>query len=379
MMFKAMILKELLLVLRDKHALAALFVMPAVFILIMSVAMKDSFSNNNIEFTLHIQDADKSSVSKKILSNIEKNRKIHLINQQKNAQFIMTIPKDYEKNLTSKVIIEVRGSLKSNQINIFKEILLEDILSAKLNKMAQNFKEPAPEAAKVLSSLKVSADNVCQVHYNSSKNIPNSTQQSVPAWIVFGMFFIIIPMSTIYVNERKQNTLARLSSMNVSIFSMAIAKSIPYLIINQLQVIIMLGVGHYIVPLLNAPALEINGSLIALGALSLGLSVAAIGISSLIAVSAHSSEQATTIGGILNILLGAIGGVMVPKFIMPPIMQELTQISPMAWGIDGFLDIFLKSANLGAVIGNVIMLMLFGIVFLILSVLVLQNRIKKGI
>jgi len=379
MMFKAMILKELLLVLRDKHALAALFVMPAVFILIMSVAMKNSFSNDNIEFTLHIQDADKSSVSKKILSNIEKNKKIHLINQQKNAQFIMTIPKDYEKNLTSKVIIDVRGSLKSNQINIFKGILLEDILSAKLNKMAQNFKEPAPEAAKVLSSLKVSADNVCQVHYNSSKNIPNSTQQSVPAWIVFGMFFIIIPMSTIYVNERKQNTLARLSSMNVSIFSMAIAKSIPYLIINQLQVIIMLGVGHYIVPLLNAPALEINGSLIALGALSLGLSVAAIGISSLIAVSAHSSEQATTIGGILNILLGAIGGVMVPKFIMPPIMQELTQISPMAWGIDGFLDIFLKSANLGAVIGNVIMLMLFGIVFLILSVLVLQNRIKKGI
>jgi len=36
-MFKAMVLKEILLVLRDKHALAALFIMPAIFILIQQI------------------------------------------------------------------------------------------------------------------------------------------------------------------------------------------------------------------------------------------------------------------------------------------------------------------------------------------------------
>ena len=193
-----------------------------------------------------------------------------------------------------------------------------------------------------------------------------------------GMFFIIIPMSTIYINERKQNTLARLNSMNISIFSMMFSKSIPYLIINQIQVLIMLGVGMFIVPFFDTPALEINGSLLALGGISIALSIAAIGVSSLIAVSASSSEQATTIGGILNILLGAVGGVMVPKFIMPESMQKIAELSPMSWGLDGFLEIFLNSADIMMIVDKILLLISFGAIALILSMIILGIRISKG-
>ena len=378
-MFKAMIKKEFLLVLRDKHALFALFVLPAIFILIMSVAMRDQFTSDSMEFSLYLKDADKSEMSAEILANIKADEKFHLVENKSEAKFIVKIPRRYEKTPNSKIQIDVRDALKGDEIEAFKGMLLEHLLSARLNSMAKNIQDKSPKASRSLSSLEVSTDNMYKVRYNSSVNIPNSTQQSVPAWIVFGMFFVIIPMSTIYVNERKQNTLARLNSMNVSIFAMGISKSIPYLFINQIQVLIMLGVGIYLVPLFDTPALEINGSLLALGAISVALSIAAIGISSLIAVSAKSSEQATTIGGILNILLGAIGGVMVPKFIMPPAMQTLTQISPMSWGLDGFLDIFLKSADLGMIFDKVLMLVSFGIVSLIISMLILRIRINRGI
>jgi len=377
-MFKAMIKKEFLLVFRDKHALLALFVMPAIFILIMSVAMRDQFTNDSIEFTLYVNDIDKNKMSKDFLKKIEADKKFHLIKDKDAAKFIVTIPKDYEKQPNSKLSIDVRDSIKSDQIEAFKAILFEHVLSAKLDNIVINIEDLSPEISKRLSELEISVDTMYEVSYNNSIHIPNSTQQSVPAWIVFGMFFIIIPMSTIYVNERKQNTLARLNSMNISIFAMSISKGIPYLVINQFQVLIMLGVGIYLVPLFNTPALAINGSLFALGAISVALSIAAIGISSLIAVSAKSSEQATTIGGILNILLGAIGGVMVPKFIMPPAMQKLTEVSPMSWGIDAFLDVFLKSANFSMVLNNVLMLITFGVISLMLSMLILQNSIKKG-
>lgn len=378
-MFKAMIKKEFLLVLRDKQALLALFVMPAIFILIMSVAMRDQFTSDSMEFSLYVKDADKSEMSKEILVNLQTDKKFHLVEDKNQAQFIVKIPRRYEKNPKYKINIDIRDSIKSDEIEAFKAMLLEHILNARLDSMAQSIEEKSPRAARTLSSLEISTDSLYKIHYNDSSKIPNSTQQSVPAWIVFGMFFIIIPMSTIYVNERKQNTLARLNSMNVSILAMSISKGIPYLFINQIQVLIMLGVGVYIVPLFDTPALEINGSLLAMGAISIALSVAAIGISSLIAVSAKSSEQATTIGGILNILLGAIGGVMVPKFIMPPSMQSLTQISPMSWGLEGFLDIFLKSANLSMILNNVLMLLTFGVVSLIISMIILQIRINKGL
>lgn len=377
-MFKAMIKKEFLLVFRDKHALLALFVMPAIFILIMSVAMRDQFTNDSIEFTLYVNDIEKNEMSKDFLKKIEADKTFYLIDDKDAAEFIVTIPKDYEKQVNSKLSIDVRDSIKSDKIEAFKAILFEHVLSAKLDNMVRNIEDISPQISNRLSELEISVDTMYEVSYNNSVHIPNSTQQSVPAWIVFGMFFIIIPMSTIYVNERKQNTLARLNSMNISIFAMSISKGIPYLVINQFQVLIMLGVGIYIVPLFDTPALAINGSLFALGAISMALSIAAIGISSLIAVSAKSSEQATTIGGILNLLLGAIGGVMVPKFIMPPAMQKLTEVSPMAWGIDAFLDVFLKSANFSMVLNSVLMLITFGVISLMLSMLILQISIKKG-
>jgi ABC-2 type transport system permease protein len=378
-MFSAMIKKELLLVLRDKHALMALFVLPAVFILIMSVAMRDQFSSKNIEFTLFVKDSDKTQMSQEIIKLIANDNRLVQIKEKSAAQFFLVIPKRYEKNSKKLLKINVQKSLKENEIEVFKSLLSEHVLKARLHYMSQNVEEYSSKASRTLANLEISTDKLYKVKYKNSKKLPNATQQSVPAWIVFGMFFIIIPMSTIYINERKQNTLMRLNSMNVSVFAMTFTKSIPYFIINQVQVWIMIGVGVFLVPLFDTPALAINGSVFAILEIATGLSLAAIGISTLIAVSASSSEQATTIGGILNLLLGAVGGVMVPKFIMPESMQTIAEYSPMAWGLDGFLDIFLSGANTQDVFIDFMKLFVFGLVCLGISMIILQIRIKKGL
>ena len=378
-MLKAMIKKEFILVLRDKHALLALFVLPAIFILIMSVAMREQFSKDTLEFSLYVEDLDKTQISKDIISSIKKDKSFDITPSKDGASFVITIPKSYSDDTEKKINILVADSIKSDQIEIFKSILSQHILDIRFESIANSLEELSSEAAESISSLDTSSENLYTLKYNESKSIPNSTQQSVPAWIVFGMFFIIIPMSTIYVNERKQNTLSRLNSMDISLLSMMMSKSIPYVMINQVQVWIMLAVGVFLVPLFDTPALEINGSVLALVILSLALSVAAIGVSTVIAVSASSTEQATTIGGIINILLGAIGGVMVPKFTMPDAMQKFAEISPMSWGLDGFLDIFLKGAGIGTIIGDIMLLFIFGIVLLIISMIILQTRINRGL
>ena len=381
-MFKAMVKKEFLLVLRDKHALLALFIMPAIFILIMSVAMRDIFSQNEVKFDLFISDLDKSKISKHLAKDISTLYSFNIVNRE-DAQFIVEIPPAYgninDTSNSKKIVIKVEDSLKSDSIEIFKAKLLKSLVNFRLDIIKKRLSEFSDEAAASVQSVSLSTDKLFDVKYNKSNDIPNSTQQSVPTWIVFGMFFIIIPMSTIFINERKQNTLARLSSMNISVFSMISSKIIPYLVIAQFQVLLMVAVGMFIVPLLDTPALEINGSIAALIFLSFSLSLSAVGLSTLIAVSADSSEQATTIGGISNILLGAIGGVMVPKFIMPSAMQTLANISPMSWGLDGFLEIFLKGGDIFMVFNESIMLILFGTFALIISMIILQTRIAKGL
>ncbi|MEA1893329.1 MAG: ABC transporter permease [Campylobacterota bacterium] len=377
-----MVKKEFILVLRDKQALIALFVMPAIFILIMSVAMRDIFSQDAVSFDIAIVDLDKSKISKDLKLDIDSDKSFNLVDRDL-AEFIVEIPNGYgnieDTTNQHKIGIRVDGSLKSDAIELFKAKLLKSVVELKLSIIKIRLSEFSDEAAGAIGSVSLSTDELFSVKYNQSDAVPNSTQQSVPTWIVFGMFFIIIPMSTVYINERQQNTLARLNSMNVSVFLMATSKMVPYLFIAQVQVWLMLAVGMFIVPLFNTPALEINGSLFALVFLSFSLSISAIGLSSLIAVSANSSEQATTIGGISNILLGAIGGVMVPKFIMPESMQQLANISPMSWGLDGFLDIFLKGGDFMMILNESLMLILFGLVALILSMLILNTRIQRGL
>ena len=380
-MFSAMVKKEFLLVLRDKHALLALFVMPAIFILIMSVAMRDIFSQDSVTYNIAITDADRSEISKKLIKNLDKDKSFTFVKKD-DAEIVLYIPKGYgdeDSSNKTKLGIHIEDSLKSDSIELFKAKLLKSVVNIKLDIIKLRLSEFSDEAAAAIGSVSLSSKSLFKVKYNKEDDVPNATQQSVPTWIVFGMFFVIIPMSTIYINERKQNTLSRLNSMNISVFSITMSKIVPYLFIAQIQVWVMIAVGMFLVPFFDTPALEINGSIFALTLLSFALSISAIGLASLIAVSANSSEQATTIGGISNILLGSIGGVMVPKFIMPQAMQTLANISPMSWGLDGFLDIFLKGGGVLMVLNESLMLILFGLLALGISMFILNNKIQKGL
>ncbi len=375
-MFSAMVKKEFLLVLRDKKALMVLFIMPAIFILIISVAMRDVFTQNSVSFDIAIVNLDNSKITKELVKDMSKNQNFN-ITKKDSAQIFITIPKEYTKK-NKKLGIEVKESLKSDEIELFKSKLLKEVVDLKLKIIANRLREFSDEAANAISSVSLEANNLFELKYNEEEETPNSTQQSVPSWIVFGMFFMITPISTIFINERKQNTLARLSSMNISIFSFIISKIVPYLFIAQIQAWIMLGVGMFIVPLFNTPALVLNGSVFAFAFLSFALSISTVGLASLIAVSASSAEQASTIGGISSILLGAIGGVMVPKFIMPQSMQTLANISPMSWGLDGFLNIFLKGGDIFMVLNESFMLLTFGAIGLGISMYILHVRMEKG-
>lgn len=388
-MVKAMLIKEFLLVLRDKHALAALFVMPAVFILIMSLALKDAFNEERALISYAVVDKDQSVQSGKLIDMLSDNRLLneHNLAAESDVQFVVTIPSGFKQQFSSKstdekpIEIEAAADVKQDLLALFKSQLISAFMQLQVETIKAELEEHSPALARELDVISFDEKKMMQVSFIALEidEKPNSTQQSVPAWIVFAMFFVIIPMSTIFINERKQNTLFRLLAMNVSLPLLFLGKIIPYLLINQLQVWVMIAVGMFLVPLFGADALTLEGSVAALVLVSLALSLSAIGLSMLIAVIVESVEQATTIGGIINILLGAIGGVMVPKFIMPDFMQTFSNVSPMSWGLEGFLDVLLRREVISAVLPEVAALTLFGIVLLAIAVMIFKIKVRRGL
>jgi len=133
-------------------------------------------------------------------------------------------------------------------------------------------------------------------------------------------------------------------------------------------------VGIYLIPLLNCDALIIHGSLFLLMVVSFVVSIAAISFALFIATLSNSSEMATILGGTSNIILAALGGIMVPKVVMPKFMQDVSEVSPMSWALDCFLDIIVKGGNFGDIDFNVMKLLLFSLLFFTLACLMLNYR-----
>ena len=63
--------KEMLALLRDKHGLLALFVMPAIFILVMSLALQDSFTpSKKLELGYAIVNLDQSKSTQELIERL---------------------------------------------------------------------------------------------------------------------------------------------------------------------------------------------------------------------------------------------------------------------------------------------------------------------
>lgn len=168
-----------------------------------------------------------------------------------------------------------------------------------------------------------------------------AVQQSVPAWLVFGMFFVVVPIAGVLIQERDQGTLARLASFGVSPGAVLLGKLLAFLALNAVQLMLMLGVGVWLVPLLGGDrlVLDIAPGWFLLAAVSTSIAAVALGL--LVAARSRRFDQAAALGSGLNVLLGAIAGVMVPRPLMPPALQTLAEWTPMGWSLDAMMALFL--------------------------------------
>ncbi|MHB1238138.1 MAG: ABC transporter permease, partial [Gallionella sp.] len=104
------------------------------------------------------------------------------------------------------------------------------------------------------------------------------------------------------------------------------------------------------------------------------VSMAAIGLALALASLVRTHAQASALGPIVNILMAAIGGVMVPKFIMPEVMQRLAEFSPMNWGLEGMLAVLLRGSDMTGVLLPAAKLTGFATIMIIIAVVFFRRR-----
>ncbi|MET0089805.1 MAG: ABC transporter permease [Candidatus Thiodiazotropha sp.] len=384
-MLLSVIQKEIRLVLKDPHALLVLFLLPVVFILIMSLALQDRMggdSQAHPKVGLWIEDpaampADLRTTFESLdgLNVIAVTEREALEQQMSAAGYLAAIllPKGFPDTLSSpqspdgdKLQIIYAPSLPASLRRSILGSVREALGAAQVRRLFTYDDISDEERQSRIDHLLGRTLVVSRSLDGTDSASPNSVQQSVPAWLIFSMYFVVLPIATTLLTERQQGTLQRLRTLPVSGTVLLLGKLIPYLIINLIQAALMLLVGIHLVPLLTGEGLQVGANAWWLLPLILAVSLSAISFALLIATRARTSEQATTLGGISNLILAAIGGIMVPTFVMPELMQHIAALSPMNWALEGFFAVLLRQGDWSQVGPEILKLLaLSGILFLL--------------
>lgn len=198
--------------------------------------------------------------------------------------------------------------------------------------------------------------------------LPNSVQHNVPAWTMFAIFFIVLPLAGNIIKERDEGSVVRLKTMPGSYVTVMFSKIFIYLAVAMVQFILMLMVGRYLLPAMGLPQLEIGPHKIALIALAIASGFAATGFGVAIGTIATTHEQASTFGAVSIIIFAALGGIWVPVYIMPHTIRIVSEFSPLYWGLNGFYDIFLRNGNIVAVLPEIFKLIFFFAIMLLIAI-----------
>jgi ABC-2 type transport system permease protein len=398
-MLLPLIRKELIVLRRDWHALLLLFAMPTLFILLMSLALRDKFAEGaGAPFTFYLVNQDSAdALSDTLTAGIRAQHAFRDIGagagvqqdadlvKKGKAQFLVVIPDGFSRAIVGEApkALQVSVSPDADRVTamLFGAVIRESVsrlyLKQAMAPMIRQFGALIPRNApvdgipagmmeKMIVQRSLYADG-------APRRQPTSVQQNVPAWLVFAMFFVALPLSTTWLQERRQGTFTRLRSFGLSSAQLLAGKLVPYYVINLLQVVLMLVVGMYVVPLFGGDALTLGHSAAGLSVMALAVSFATVSYALLIANVVSTVEQATIVTGVTNLVLAALGGVMVPRFIMPLAMQRISMASPMAWGLEGFLDILLRDGNVATVATKALLLFGFGVASLLLAGMMLRR------
>ncbi len=393
-MFKiyASIRKEFLLLINDKVGLALMFLMPLLLVFIITIIQDSAYKMvNENQIPLLMVNHDRGVEGDKLVKLLSESGlfKIDTLNElpreslksellSRGKMIALFVPETFSAGLesnagdVSKILMDDLGldydstqnqSVSMPVLSFYSDPVLQENYSYSvmgiihsymsvientlmIERMYANM-DLGGKSAKLkerMISNRVKIEHLVASNSNSTV-IPNSTQHNVPAWTIFAMFFMVVSLGSNIVKERVNGSFLRLKTMPTSFMLVMFSKMSIYVVVAVLQVALTFSMGIWVLPRIGLPQLTIPDNFPAFLTVVFMSSMAAVSYALVIGAIARTQEQANGFGAISIIIFGAIGGILVPTFVMPDFMQFASNFSPLHWCLEGFYVLFLKGGS----------------------------------
>jgi len=390
----ATIVKESLLIRRDLGGLLILLVMPAALIIIMALVQDAPFKDyQNIRFDLLLADEDGGPLAREIKQGLKQSKNFHVIDSidgqplqsgqlvqqlQSGHQHIgILIPKGASGEIANSANIianQISAQMGSGQlperesrdsvcIRLFFDPVSRPSFRIAIHSALEQFITSASSHILVqrISRLAGGKDSssdqklqrstagigIRESMLNEDKGAGhiNSVQHNVPAWAIFGMFFIVVPLSGHIIREREEGSTLRVRLIPGAEYGVGIGRILFNALICCLQFVCMCAVGFWLLPLFGLPSLSLGAHPLALIPIVIATALCATSYGYFIGSVFSSNAQALPFAAISIVILSALGGIWVPVDLLPHILQVVARFSPLHWSLLGVQNILLRDGN----------------------------------
>jgi ABC-2 type transport system permease protein len=378
-MIQAIVRKELKKLLKQPGTFFWMVGFPIIFIVIFASV----FGNTNHSFKVHYTDHDQSDMSKAFIEQLSKTNSFTFIETEEKERAIekvkdgsyavyVEIPKGFQEQVNNQKEVTINfyydGTSSAapavGPVQTLFESVAKEYKEQKINAALLSFTKDENTTNQLMTSpIKI------QYEKQETKKV-NAITQYIPGYTVMAVFFIIISMSKVFLDDKEDGKLARLASTPMSPIHYLIGMWIPNIILVCGQIAVLFTFGHFVYGLQigNIPALIALSFVLALASTAMGLFVSFI---------SKDQNTAQAIAQVISIGGAALGGLWFPLTIMPEFLQNTARFLPQYWAQKAYIDIFAREADLVAVIPSIAVLLGVTVISVLLA-LVTYKRFYKG-
>jgi ABC-type Na+ efflux pump permease subunit len=392
--------KDLILFLHDQRSVILTFLLPVILITLFAFAYGSigAYDGRSEPVKLLVTDLDKTMSSKEIIYKIDSLEDIIIIVSDSIKPKELVIKGEYACALiiyngfqdsleygNSTPIELVYDRSREMEIGILQQNLISTLMSSTgeiiVKKSIEKYlQDQFPSIDKGISDniLKTAIkkdNNKLSIKWTSIVGEKNDTKlgliQAVAGTAILMLLFSVAGVGTSILEEKENGTINRLLCSPLKGSTILYSKMLFAFFISILQLTAMFLFAWLILNMdmsVNIPGLILMIIATSFAVSSLGIFLAAV---------AKTRQQAQNLGTIIILVMSAVGGSMIPLFIMPSILQKIALLSVNYWGIQGFYDLFWRVLPLEEILPKILILMSIGVVMTLASIQLFKKRIMK--
>ncbi len=356
----SLVRKEFIQIVRDPRTLMIMFVMPVIMLFLLGYAATNDVRN----VPTAIFDQDRSVAARQLLAafraadyfqftaDVDSVEELKWLIDSGQVKAGLIIPPDYSRRLTAGEQASVAFVIDGSDPTIAGTALSAATLIGQTRATA--ILRATLERRAAGGALTAPVDVRTQVWYNPDLI---SAYFMIPGLIgMILQYLAVILTSTAIVRERERGTIEQLIITPIRAWELIAGKLLPYVLISffDLLMILMLGTLAFNMP--------INGSVLLLLILAGLFLVTTLGIGLLISTVAHTQFEAMMMAVFIQLPAIFLSGFFFPLAAMPPFLQAVSYLIPLRYFLIIVRAVLIKGVGLAAVSGEVLALVVFGVV-----------------